>query len=130
MTDGEPQAKLNLAKEQLNRVQTASGEPQDPEDAVIWAFYGYENAVVAGAEKAGIVWAKNHPSKQQAARDLHAAGHVSVDISDELDRLNELRKDVSYGESGSDLKDEDLEALASELETFIDEIAKFVESDG
>ena len=129
MSNSEAVAKLKLAQEQLERVQTASWEPEDPEDAVIWAFYAYENAVVAAAEKAGIAWAKNHPAKQQAARDLHAAGHVSTDISDELDRLNELRKDVTYGEPGGDLKDENLEDLASELEAFIDDVARFVESD-
>ncbi len=129
MTDAEAESKLALARDQLQRVQVASREPEDPEDAVVWAFYAYENAVVAAAEKAGIAWERNHPSKRQAARDLHAAAHVSMDISDELDRLNELRKDITYGEPGSDLKDEDLEDLAIGLETFIDEDAEFVESD-
>lgn len=129
MTDDEAESKLALAKEQLHRVQVASGEPKDPEDVVVWAFYAYENAVVAAAEKAGIAWAKTHPAKQQAARDLYAADHVSIDVSDELDRLNELRKDVTYGEPGSDLQDVNLEDLASELETFIEEVARFVESD-
>jgi hypothetical protein len=36
-------------------------------------------------------------------------------------RLNDLRKDVSYGEPGYDLDNEDLEDLGSELEDFIDE---------
>ncbi len=126
MSESEVSSKLTLAKEQLDRVLTYIWLP-DPESSVMWAFYADENAVVAAAEKAGISWDTNHPAKQQAARELHAAGHVSRDVSGELDRLNELRTDISYGEPGSDLQDEDLEDLATELETFIDEVAKFVE---
>jgi hypothetical protein len=48
------------------------------------------------------------------------------DLSDEVLRLNDLRKDVSYGEPGAELRDEDLERLVTELELLINEVEKFV----
>jgi hypothetical protein len=44
--------------------------------------------------------------------------------------LNELRKDVSYGEPGGELSDVDLEDLVSELETFLDEVEELVTTIG
>ena len=43
---------INRARRQLEKVQAASWGP-DPEDAVTWAFYAYENCVVALAERYG-----------------------------------------------------------------------------
>ena len=78
---------------------------------------------MAAAEALGIPWRKVHPNKVAVARQLSANGQVGRDIGDELERLNELRKDVQYGDPGSELLEVDLENLASELETFIDEVA-------
>jgi hypothetical protein len=41
-------------------------------------------------------------------------------------RLNGLRKDVSYGEPGVELLDEDLEDLVSGLEKLIEEVDSIV----
>ena len=119
---------LALAKKHLGRVQTASWdpEPEDLEEGVAWAFYAYENAVVAAAEKLGMGWQKTHSSKVRLAGKLHAKGILSVDVGSEIERLNELRKDVQYGEPGSELLEVDLEDLAIQLENFIDEVESVI----
>ena len=122
MSVGEARQHIARARRQLERVLTASWPPKDPEDAVTWAFYAYENCIVALAEQYGYRWTKNHSKKAELARKLYADGRISRDIGDELEDLNELRKDVAYGEPGSDLQSRDLEDLACELEEFIEEI--------
>ena len=113
---------VDRARLQLERVQSASREPQDPEIAVTWAFYAYEKCVVALAELYGYRWTRNHSNKAEVARKLHADGRISRDIGDELEELNSLRKDVAYDDPGSNLRERDLEDLASELEEFIEEV--------
>lgn len=114
---------LARAKKQLEKVQLAVGvETPDPEDAVMWAFYSYENCVTALAEMHGRTWRKTHPDKVGLARTFYAEQLISRDIGDELEELNRLRKDVAYDEPGRELDDRDLEDLASELEEFIAEV--------
>ena len=110
------------ARRQLNRVQVASWDPQDHEQAVTWAFYAYENCVAALAERYSRRWAKNHREKAELARRLYDDGLVSRDVGDELEELNTLRKDIAYDDPGSNLLERDLEDLAIELEQLIDEI--------
>lgn len=128
MTEKKAQHHLKLAKKQLERVQTAIWDPQDAEEAVTWAFYAYENAVVAIAEKLGMPWLKTHPSKVEVAGKVHAQGKLSVDAGPQIERLNELRKDVQYGEPGPELEAVDLEDLAIDLENFIDEVESVINS--
>ena len=123
----EARSRLDLARGHLKRVQVASSDPQDPEGAVTWAFYAYENAVVAAAEITGLTWEKNHYSKSRVAKELHSQGAVSRDLSSKLLELNDLRKDIAYGESGPDLEEVDLEDLATELEGFVDEVGALIE---
>ena len=67
--------------------------------------------------------------KRQSSRyTLYKQGILKTDVSRELPRLNDLRKDVSYGEPGFDMSLEDLEDLVSNLETFHDEVVELVES--
>ena len=114
---------LVRARKQLQRVQLAADdEYPDPEGAVTWAFYAYENCVIALAEMHGRSWAKTHPDKVRLARAFFAEQLISRDIGDELEELNRLRKDVAYDEPGQELEARNLEALASELEEFIDDI--------
>ena len=120
-------AKLSLAKKQMEKVRNAAWEP-DPENAVMWAFYAYENYVVAVAELHGLRWYPNHRQKSDLARDLYSDGLVSRDVGDELEELNALRKDVAYGEPGEELLDKDLEDLSTELEEFIDDIETRIEA--
>ena len=94
------------ARRQLERVQVAAWDRDDPEEAVTWAFYAYENCVAALAERFGRKWTRNHREKADLARKLHAEGLISRDIGDELEELNGLRKDVAYGEPGPELAGE------------------------
>src|SRR2546430_562756 len=100
---------LNRARKQLERVQTASWDPedQDREDAVTWAFYAYENGLVAVLEKKGLPWKPTHWDKLRAADAIHQKGLVLTNISARLVELNELRKDVQYEEAGPELLEYD-----------------------
>ena len=121
---GVAEAKPHIARarRQLERVQVAAWDPPDAEQAVTWAFYAYENCVVALAELHDRPWKKNHREKAELARRLHADGLVSRDVGDTLGTLNGLRMDVAYDEPGPELRDTDLEALATDLEEILDEI--------
>ena len=112
---------LDRARRHLERVRAAVWIP-DPEGAVTWAFYAYENCVAALAERYGRRLTKNHREKAELASRLYADGLVSRDIGDELEELNSLRKDVAYDQPDPDLQERNLEGLAIELEEFIDEI--------
>ena len=114
---------------QLERVQVAAWEP-DAEQAVTWAFYAYENCIVALAELHAWRWKKNHREKAEMARRLHADGLVSRDVGDTLEELNRLRMDVAYDEPGPELRDTDLEALAGalDLEEFVDEVGDAIDA--
>lgn len=127
---GLPEAKaaLERAKSQLARVQTAWLEPPDEVEAVTFAFYAYENGVVAVAEAKGIRWKKIHSDKARLAARLAQQGILTKDLEDLLIRLNNLRKDVAYGEPGPELQELDLEELAAELETFLDEVERIVDA--
>ena len=128
MSIQEAQKQLDTAKKHVERVQIASFEStdEDREEGVTWAFYAYENCVVAIAEALDRSWKKIHKQKAELARKLHEEGIVSRDIKGTLEELNELRKDVQYGQPGPDLMELDLEDLASELEAFIDEVEQVI----
>ena len=124
----ESRGKIAVARVQLERVhRSVYEEPSDPQNAVMWAFYAYENCVVALAELHGRRWTRNHYEKAQLARSLHADGLISRDIGDELEKLNVLRKGVAYDLPDPELDELDIEDLAYELEAFIDEIAGEIE---
>ena len=74
-------------------------------------------------------WKKNHREKAELARRLYTDGLVSRDVGDTLEELNRLRMDVAYEEPGPELQETDLEALAVELEAFLNEIASLVDPD-
>lgn len=118
----EARTALERAKSQLERVQSASWDPADPVEAVTWAFYAYENAIVAVAEAKGISWKKNHAEKARLAGQFSEKKILSTNVEDRLIELNDLRKDVAYGEPGPELEQLDLEDLAIDLEEFIEEV--------
>src|SRR6266436_2331516 len=62
------------------------------------------------------------------AKRLFEQNKLKTDVSDLLVRLNELRKDVSYGDPGQELSEVDLEDLVSQLELFLDEVGELVAS--
>lgn len=126
----EARAALERARKHWERVSGASWPPEDREVAVTWAFYAYENCVVAAAYALNVPWRKRHPNKVAVARRLFADGHVSRDVGGELERLNELRKDVQYGDPGAELLEVDLESLSAELEEFVGEVDALLKREG
>jgi hypothetical protein len=119
---------LERARAQWDRAMVDAWEPTEPAECVTKCFYSYENGLVAAATAMGIVWTKKHYEKAALAKRLFEQNKLKTDISDLLVRLNELRKDVSYGDPGQELSDVDLEDLVSQLELFLDEVGELVAS--
>ena len=113
---------LARARRQWDRAANSIQAPQDPEAAVTWAFYAYENCVTALAELYGRTWTKSHWDKARLARGLHEEELISRDVGGTLDALNALRKDVAYGEPGPSLQAISLADLASGLESLVEEV--------
>ena len=81
----EAEKHLTTAKKHLERVQDAVGNIDgDPEGAVIWAFYAYENCVSALAEALERDWTHNHVQKANLARTLYREQLVSRNVGDLL----------------------------------------------
>ncbi len=113
--------KLQLAREQLARVQVASHDPIDWSDVALCGFYALENAVVTAADHLAVRWQATHPSKVAAARELHAQ-HGLPDVSGLLTILNTLRKSEAYGETPAP-RSMTAEDVATQVEHFIDSVA-------
>ena len=113
---------LGRAQKQWDQAAVDSWEPTEPAECVTKCFYAYENALVAAATALGARWTKNHHEKANLARKLFDENKLKTDVSDLLRDLNDLRKDVSYGEPGKDLADMNLEEIVSNLETFLGEV--------
>ena len=122
----EANALLARARNQWNGAAVDSWSPQEPADCVTKCFYSYENALVAAATALGTAWTKKHYEKADLAKRLFEQNKLKTDIGDVLVNLNELRKDISYGEPGDELSQVDLEDLVSELERFLDEVSELV----
>ena len=121
-------AHLDLAKKQWGHAATDWWEPADAASCVTNAFYAYENLIVAVAEAQGRKWDPNHYKKSKLAAQLFADKILATDVSETILRLNNLRKDVSYGEPGDELATADLEDIVSQLEEFIDEVETMVDT--
>jgi uncharacterized protein (UPF0332 family) len=117
---------VDLARKQWDDAAVDSWEPEEPESCVSNTFYAYENLVVAVAEAYGIRWTRNHYDKADLAAKLEQDGKIKRNIRNLMLRLNDLRKDISYGEPGSDLINEDLEELVNDLEDMVDEVEHIV----
>lgn len=122
----EANAHLGRARAQWDQATVDAWEPAEPADCVTKCFYSYENALVAAATALGAVWTKKHYEKAALAKRLFEQNKLKTDVSDLLVRLNELRKDVSYGDPGPELSEIDLEDVVSQLELFLDEVAEIV----
>lgn len=120
--------KIELAREQLSRVQVAWLDPVDWSDLALYGFYALENAVVAAADRAGLDWKQTHPSKVDAARQLHDRFGLP-DVTELPVELNDLRKATAYGETqpAHSLSPED---IAVEVERFVEAAAAFVDTHG
>lgn len=127
MNIDEARQRITRARLQLERVQAAEFG-NDPEGAVMWGFYAYENCVTALAARYGRRWTQNHREKAELARRLYVDGLVSRDVGDELEELNRLRKDVAYDGPGPELEEKDLYDLAYQLEELIIEVESLIGS--
>src|SRR5437764_1268647 len=112
---------LELAQEQWEKASTAWWEPADPASCVTNAFYAYENLVVAVAEAHGRKWEPSHYKKAALAGEFFKEKILATDVSERVLKMNDLRKDVSYGESGFDLATADLEEIVGDLGQFVTE---------
>jgi hypothetical protein len=118
---------LDLANEQWESASCAAWEPEDAAGCVTNAFYAYENLIVAVAEAHGRKWEPNHYKKSKLAAELFAEKILNTDVSSTVLRMNDLRKDVSYGEPGDDLAEVSLEDIVSDLEKFANEVESILE---
>ena len=117
---------LRRAKEQYDEAAVDSWEPKQPADCVTNCFYSYGNAISAAAAAVGLNIPNNHYDKAKLARLLFKQEHVSTDIHDLLLELNELRKNVSYGEPGPELSEANLEDLLADLEHYLEDVEKLL----
>lgn len=118
---------LETAKEQLGQASVHAWEPAEPAEAVTKCFYSLENALTAAATALGQRWTTKHYEKARLAKRLAADGKLSTDISERLTELNELRKNVQYGEPGAALLEADLEDILGEVEGFLDEVENLID---
>jgi hypothetical protein len=101
-------------------VQVAAWDPVDWMDLSLYAFYTLENAVVAAADHVGVSWKQTHPSKVDAATELHAR-YGLPDIADLLSDLNAIRKSSAYGENPRP-HGRTAEDIAVEVEEYVSEV--------
>jgi hypothetical protein len=114
---------LNIAKNQLAKVQAAwFGEP-DWDDLSLYGFYCLENAVCAAATHAGISFTRSHRGKVAVALTL-TAQYGFPDISELLVNLNDARKASAYGDIDS--PDLDAESVALAIEEYVGAVESFL----
>jgi hypothetical protein len=119
-----PVEKLKLAQRHLERVQTAWGTPTDWDDLSLYGFYCLEAAVEAAALLLKLRTSRKHWEKADIAETLHEK-HGLPDVAQLLRDLNEARKSVAYGDTP--VPDLDAEGVASEIEEYVEAVAKLVE---
>lgn len=111
-----PRDHLDLAEKHLEKVLAAWDEPTDWLDLTLYGFYCIENAVMAAALHLDVRVARSHPSKIAAARVLHES-HRLPEVAPLLERLNQARKAVAYGDV--DLPDMDAEDASRAVEEYV-----------
>jgi uncharacterized protein (UPF0332 family) len=122
----EARQRLKAANEQMGQAAVHSWEPAEPAECVTKCFYAFENALTAAALAVGQKTSTKHYEKAKLATQLTKKGILKTDVSDRLIELNDLRKDVQYGEPGQALANADLEDILAELQAFLDEVEQIV----
>ena len=117
---------LKRAQEQLDQASVASWTPQEPAECVTNAFYAYENGLMAAARALGKPKTTKHYEKVKLAAALYSDNDLKTDVSSTIQNLNELRKDVQYGEPGLELNTLDLADVVAELEDFLTEVEEII----
>ena len=126
----EAQQRLKTAKEQWNQAGVHSWEPAEPAECITKCFYAFENALTAAALACGEKITTKHYEKANLASKLVKLKVLKTDISDRLVELNDLRKDVQYGEPGHALANADLDEIMGELEEFLEDVEQVVQNAG
>lgn len=116
--------KLKLARRHLDRVLSAWDTPTDWDDLSLYGFYCLEAAVEAAALSVGMRTSKKHWEKADVARVLHEK-HGLPDAQQLLHDLNDARKAAAYGDVPA--PDLSAEAVASQIELYVDAVARVVE---
>jgi hypothetical protein len=123
----EARQRLKTAREQLEQAVVHSWDPVEPAECVTKCFYGFENALTAAATALGEKWTTKHYEKAKLAKQLVTQRKLTTDISDRLTELNDLRKDVQYGDPGAPLLEADLEEIVTELESYLEEVEALID---
>lgn len=110
--------KVEVAREHLSKAQEEAAAG-DLRDAVQWSFASLEAAIDALAEKQGITIGELHWRRRDAARQLHAKGVLSRDLSELHQLLNEERKAMFYEGENPDLGELTIEDVIREVETAV-----------
>jgi len=119
--------RLRTAREQWSQAAVHSWEPADPAECITKSFYSFENALSAALIATGRKETTRHYEKADLAAKLVADGILNTNIRKRLVELNDLRKDVQYGEPGAQLANTDLDDVVSELEAFLDEVESVID---
>ncbi len=119
-----PPERLELARQQLAKVQVAWLHPTDWADVTIYGMHALENAVVAAANHHGFEVKKTHWDKVAVAEKLHNE-HQLPSVGDLLTELNELRKGFSYGEPTTE-PTMSAEDIAIDIERYINAVTRLV----
>lgn len=114
-----PKDKAELAREHLERALPAVTAANHTE-AVTWLFAALEAAIVALAQRHGMITPRQHWKKAEAARELHNSGVLPQDFSELLDVLNEARKVAVYEGEEPDLGAQSLDELAVDVGLAVD----------
>jgi hypothetical protein len=118
-----PQRKARLAREHFDRAQTAF-DAGDLVVAITFLHLAAEAAIVALSDANGIATERQHWRKAGAARELHARGILTEDLSAALELLNQARKDAGYEGETPDIDGfEELTASVQVAVLAADEIA-------
>ena len=120
----EAEEKLKLARRHLDRVLGAWDTPTDWDDLSLYGFYCLEAAVEAAARHVGMKTSKKHWEKADVAGELHK-NYGLPDVEQLLHDLNDARKSAAYGDVPA--PNLDAEAVASEIERYVDAVTALVE---
>lgn len=117
-------AKLQLARRHLERVRAAWDTPTDWDDLSLYGFFYLEAAIEAAALQFNMKTSKKHWEKADIATELHKRYRLP-DIDQLLRDLNDARKAAAYGDVAAPPLDP--EEVASEIEQYVEEVARLVE---
>lgn len=117
-------SKIDLAKEQLARVQVASWDPIDWADISSYGLYALENATVAAADHLGLQWERNHWSKAALAEQL-AQDYGLPPVALLMRTLNAVRKSEVYGEPRAPIETS-AEDVAIAIEDYVEKAANLI----